>query len=167
MRGAALGLAVIALATLPVAHGAPMMAGAWAAGPGAYGHHSNSGDFVCPLAGVAFTHQLTGGFLALRASGAPQTFGQAVTDFANALMPCTLGTQAIFGAATFSGNPETGYDAYQSVDLGEEAGVTTEWLHVDAFTSDPVHLTFHAQTVGGPAPSAWWVEADLVQATTT
>lgn len=163
MRAAALALALLALAALPVASSAAML-GAVGAGLGAYGHHSNSGDFVCPTALVTFTHQKTGQGLVLHAAAVPPTFGQAVEDFIDHVMPCSLGTIVAFGITDFTGSPETGYEAYRVTDYGVLAGVTTEWLRISPVIYQPVHVSYQAETVGGPAPSHWWVEADLFRA---
>lgn len=163
MRAAALALTLLAVAALPGASSAAMLFAA-GTGLGAYGHHSNSGDFVCPTAAVTFTHQKAGALLVLQASGVPPTFGQTAEDFANHVMPCSLGTFVAFGITDFTGSAEQGYEAYRVTDYGTLAGITTEWLRISPVIYQPVHVSYQAETVGGPAPSHWWVEADMVRA---
>lgn len=153
-----------AVAATAAAGPLPMLVGSAGAGLGAYTHSSNSGFFHCPVAAVTFQHSFVTGTLGLQASGAPKTFGQSVEDFGEHALPCGMGTNVAFGIPDWSGNPQDGYRADRVTDLGPLAGVTTEQLRISSFDQPPVHVSYWAQTVGGPAPSTWWLEADMVQA---
>lgn len=168
MRTPGLALAGLALAAIvlgpTISAEVPMLVGAAGAGTGTYVHSSNSGFFVCPLSAVGFEHVFVSASIGLQAGGAPKTFGQAVDDFAESAYPCAMGTNVAFGLPDWRGNPHQGYAADRVTDLGPLAGITTERLRVSSFDQAPVHVSYWAQTVGGPAPSTWWVEADLLQA---
>jgi hypothetical protein len=91
----------------------------------------------------------------------PPTLGPL--DAGEAESMCAMGTTVSWEATHFTGSPETGYSAWRQVFHSERAGTTTEWLETGPLTQLPVHVTFQAQTIGGPAPSAWFAEGDLTE----
>ncbi|MCA1814683.1 MAG: hypothetical protein LC624_12185 [Halobacteriales archaeon] len=157
-----LGLLVLFLAPLASVQGGAYNFAFAGAGVGAYGHDSASGHEVCPYSPVTVAKEPVGPILSLRAGGPPDPQTLPVSSAEDYAYMCTLGVTVTFD--NFTGTPEQGYRAYRVTDYGELAGVTTELLTITPLDQSTVRVEYGASTVGGPAPSSWWVHAVLLKA---